>query len=602
VRSNRSRLAQSLSVVLALVSCAFTASCNKGREDIDVATKERSAGHLDSALAALAKVATDAPGKPEVGDAHKLAAEWLVADADKAGVSSDQRIRLLRQALEWEPHSGVAQVRICIVNAEQKDFESLRACIANDLSDKDKPPPELLAKATAPLLQHDEIVRLARSERVEDWRMLLEKYPDAVEVKGLGDKIAKHESLCREFGSFSFVKYGLDFGEFISSVGLVVGKLQDGSLDSTTATIALGGLAESVEKERDEVRSQCEAFRAHALRSGEAIIQVGLVDDCARFGRVYDNLFRALEQLHGFAPFLAIKDEGLRVMDSSGDHSTTRFDRCLALAAALDGKAGGDGGVPAAVSASGSRDATAPISSETVAVPAATFTMGSDTSEAHAQPATRVTISQAFSIDKYEVTVEAYEQCVAEGKCTPSHIHDSSIKPADLPKWQAMCNAGVPGREKNPINCVSRDQATAFCGWRRMRLPTEAEWELAARGTDAREYPWGNAPPTCAFAKTRGCSDGTGTINVGTLAGGVAPSGAYDMAGNVWEWVDDGWDKQPPSTLTATDPHRPFTGPKGVLRGGSWDFAGSWAKAYFRLGFPAATAADATGIRCAKTQ
>ena len=260
-----------------------------------------------------------------------------------------------------------------------------------------------------------------------------------------------------------------------------------------------------------------------------------------------------------------------------------------------------------AASVAGTGPSITPVPAEaeaTVLVSAATFTMGSDTAgkEAHAQPATVVTISSSFTIDKFEVTAEAYQSCVTAGACTPSHIDDASIKPAALPKWQAMCNAGVPGREKNPINCVSRAQAAAYCAWRQMRLPTEAEWELAARGTDTRDYPWGNDAPTCASAKTRGCSDAARTIDVGTLAGGASPSGAYDMAGNVWEWVDDGWDAQPPSTLGSTDPHRPFTGPKGVLRGGSWDFAGSWAKTYFRLGFPAATAADATGIRCAKTQ
>lgn len=144
------------------------------------------------------------------------------------------------------------------------------------------------------------------------------------------------------------------------------------------------------------------------------------------------------------------------------------------------------------------------------------------------QPIRQVQVD-AFWMDETEVTVGAYAACVANGACSE-------------PGRGGSCNWMMAGREDHPVNCVSWFQATEYCTWTgegTKRLPTEAEWEKAARGTDVRTYPWGDTPaPSCGhvimYERTAGCGMNT-TWAVGNKPLGVAPDGAQDMAGNVQE-------------------------------------------------------------------
>jgi eukaryotic-like serine/threonine-protein kinase len=156
-------------------------------------------------------------------------------------------------------------------------------------------------------------------------------------------------------------------------------------------------------------------------------------------------------------------------------------------------------------------------------VPEGEFLMGSADSDPDATPQEKPqhTVSlDAFWIDQTEVTGAMYARCVAGGKCKP--------------RW---CLSG-PEFDQHPAVCVDWFNAKAYCEWAGRRLPTEAEWEKAARGTDDRLYPWGNEPATCELAvmndgSGNGCGGGSASTRVGSKPKGASPYGALDMAGNV---------------------------------------------------------------------
>lgn len=242
-----------------------------------------------------------------------------------------------------------------------------------------------------------------------------------------------------------------------------------------------------------------------------------------------------------------------------------------------------------------------------VLVDAGVFMMGSATGGKTEKPTHQVTITRAFYMDRTEVTANAYQACVKAGKCSPSGVHGPKTDEAEIKKLGPLCTAADPAKARHPITCVDREQAAAYCGFAGKRLPTEAEWEFAARGTDNREYPWGNDAPACghgafSMAGKETCSGRPrGTAEVGSFPQNKSPFGALDMAGNTWEWVADGWDPNAYLRGWVKDPEVPSTGDKGVLRGGSWDFAASTAKTTFRLAFDRAAGSVSTGFRCAKT-
>ncbi len=136
------------------------------------------------------------------------------------------------------------------------------------------------------------------------------------------------------------------------------------------------------------------------------------------------------------------------------------------------------------------------------------------------------------------------------------------------------------GHERFPVSVFNWAQASAYAKSRGGRLPTEAEWEFAARGTSGRTYPWGNASPTCALAQFEECET-KGTIAVMSRQAGATPEGVNDLAGNVWEWVSDWYVDQYPAGV-ATDPTGPATGAYRVLRGGSFYSYASGLPASFR--------------------
>jgi serine/threonine-protein kinase len=245
-----------------------------------------------------------------------------------------------------------------------------------------------------------------------------------------------------------------------------------------------------------------------------------------------------------------------------------------------------------------------PFLADMLKVPAGKLTMGSDHDGKGEKPPHAVVLTHAFYIDRTEVRADAYAACVEDGACSANSVHTGEVIESI---WG--CNTAKE-RSKHPANCVDRAQAEKYCAFARKRLPTEAEWEYTARGTDGRDYPWGNAAPTkCTQAILTGmageCGDRKGTWEVGTTADGKSPFGALDMAGNVWEWVADGYEPYPGADggapASTTDPKVALTANgKGVLRGGSWDYGIPSAKVVYRLPFNPAAGNVSTGFRCAR--
>jgi serine/threonine protein kinase len=189
---------------------------------------------------------------------------------------------------------------------------------------------------------------------------------------------------------------------------------------------------------------------------------------------------------------------------------------------------------------------------EMVYVPEGDFLMGSEYGEADERPVHTVYLN-AYWIDKYEVTNGMYEQCVADGKCLLSSRKNDSNFMGSL----------------QPIVGIDWNNANAYCQWSGRRLPSEAEWEKAARGTEGKTYPWGNETPSKDLLNMAQSGDGyENTAPVGSFPKGASPYGAMDMAGNVWEWTADWYGVY--SSGRQENPQGPSSGDGRVLRGGSW--------------------------------
>jgi formylglycine-generating enzyme required for sulfatase activity len=225
-----------------------------------------------------------------------------------------------------------------------------------------------------------------------------------------------------------------------------------------------------------------------------------------------------------------------------------------------------------------------------VLVPEGTFTMGSTSGETDELPLHQVKLS-AFCIDRTEVTVAAYRRCTAEKlrgvKCLPAprSVEFPPYSAEEIKLWSGFCNGPRPGRDGHPINCVDWGHADTYCQWAGGRLPTEAQWEYAARGTDGRLYPWGNERPGPALLRVCGAEcvaarpgwsakytggDWPETSPVGAYPAGASPFGLLDTGGNVWEWVAD-WYAPYVGAALIVDPRGPERGKHRVVRGGGWD-------------------------------
>ncbi len=199
-------------------------------------------------------------------------------------------------------------------------------------------------------------------------------------------------------------------------------------------------------------------------------------------------------------------------------------------------------------------------------VPAGEFLMGNtdNEGESNERPQHRVYLD-GYWIYKYEVTVAQYRAfCAATGWALPPFPSGHS--------WKGKAGWADPALQNHPIVNVTWHDATAYAAWAGAQLPTEAQWEKAARGTEGRIYPWGNAWDLAKCANDANSdSKGISTWPVGSFPAGVSWCGAHDMAGNVWEWCADWYDAGYYKTAPTRNPTGPATGTYRVLRGGSWD-------------------------------
>jgi formylglycine-generating enzyme required for sulfatase activity len=250
-------------------------------------------------------------------------------------------------------------------------------------------------------------------------------------------------------------------------------------------------------------------------------------------------------------------------------------------------------------------------------VPAGPFTMGSDRGgEEDEHPAHTVTLP-AFWLDRTEVTNAAYAACVAAGSCPHNASHLASThhgKDEDF------------ARPAQPVTGVTWQNARDYCAWRGARLPHEAEFEKAARGTDDRRFTWGNDPPTPAITVFGRTTNEGSPDDVGTHPAGRGPYGHDDLGGNVWEWMEDEYDPVAYSRATAPDGkpgscddiqktlgdlrtkgRQGFTGSnpipstcEHVLRGGAYNYGAAGLRCTNRVHHPGGFRLLVAGFRCAK--
>ena len=221
-----------------------------------------------------------------------------------------------------------------------------------------------------------------------------------------------------------------------------------------------------------------------------------------------------------------------------------------------------------------------------VYVPAGSFLMGSTGYFGDEQPQHSVTLD-AFWIDRTEVTNAMYAQCVQAGNCKRPRRNTSNVVDFYYGNDQY---AGYP------VIYVTWDDAQAYCQWAGRRLPTEAEWEKAARGTDGSIYPWGNNPPDETLANYGYKLHDVSAVDA--YPAGASPYGALDMAGNVMEWVADWYSPDYYAQSPQAGPTGPDTGDGRGLRGGSWIYQPDGIRTAIRYSQPPDFFHFDIGFRC----
>lgn len=266
---------------------------------------------------------------------------------------------------------------------------------------------------------------------------------------------------------------------------------------------------------------------------------------------------------------------------SAGSGGATTIASAGAATAGTASSAGSPSGGSGGTSAFDCTGDTTPA--VTVNVPAGDFPMGCNSAvdmdcADDEKPLHTVTLG-AFKIDRTEVTQAQYAACVSAGACNaPSCPWDCS-------------------KTDNPATCVLQSDAKAYCAWAGARLPTEAEWEKAARGSDGNKYPWGNTEPDCTLTNMAGCGDAAQPV--GSLSAGASPYGALDMAGNVVEMVADWYDAAYYASSPSADPTGPASGTRYGGRGGGFKSEALWQRTSKRDWYDLTDEGAALGFRCA---
>ena len=202
-----------------------------------------------------------------------------------------------------------------------------------------------------------------------------------------------------------------------------------------------------------------------------------------------------------------------------------------------------------------------------------------------------------FAIDRAEVRWADYRECVTSGACDPMHVEvcwvwngEAFVRGDPLPAAMLA--------DDHPVVCVNWPEAARYCEAMGKRLPTEAEWERAARGVDGRLYPWGDAAPSCKTVVMDGCSDFTRPV--ATHPAGASPVGALDMAGNVAEWVYDWWDERSYPRRVVDNPTGPERGQVRGVRGGSFYNSDADLRVSYRYGLEPMARTSIVGFRCVR--
>jgi len=228
------------------------------------------------------------------------------------------------------------------------------------------------------------------------------------------------------------------------------------------------------------------------------------------------------------------------------------------------------------------------VANQMALIPSGNFWMGCNQSpdtkcQTDEMPYHEVMLS-AYYIDRTEVTQGEYKKCVDDGSCP-------------VPE----CSWSPENSSDRPVVCVNWTQAQGFCEWVGKRLPTEAEWEKAARGTDGRKYPWGNEAATCDLAVIADCSGSVMDV-CSKSPFGDSPYGICDMAGNVWEWVFDWYDSGYYAKCPSSNPIGADFGSCRGVRSGGFVYPEAGLQTFARACSDPSYSNSVIGFRCARSQ